>query len=73
MPGGLADETLPHLPFAEFSFGVVVTRRRGNARRSAHASSSMASTPSSSTCRANTSPAFRPKFTPMTDAEWRSR
>src|SRR5229473_423949 len=24
VPGGLADETLPHLPFAEFSFGVVV-------------------------------------------------
>jgi imidazolonepropionase-like amidohydrolase len=24
VPGGLADETLPHLPFPEFSFGVVV-------------------------------------------------
>jgi len=24
VPGGLADETLPHLPFAEFSFGQVV-------------------------------------------------
>ena len=24
VPGGLGDETLPHLPFAEFSFGVVV-------------------------------------------------
>ena len=25
VPGGLADETLPHLPFPEFSFGVVVS------------------------------------------------
>jgi imidazolonepropionase-like amidohydrolase len=25
VPGGLADETLPHLPFAEFSFGAVVS------------------------------------------------
>ena len=25
MPGGLGDETLPHLPFPEFSFGVVVS------------------------------------------------
>ena len=24
MPGGLGDETLPHLPFPEFSFGVNV-------------------------------------------------
>ena len=24
MPGGLGDETLPHLPYPEFSFGAVV-------------------------------------------------
>jgi hypothetical protein len=25
VPGGLADETLPHLPYPEFSFGAIVS------------------------------------------------
>ena len=36
MPGGLGDETLPHLPFPEFSFGVNVNWRRRDAQGRAH-------------------------------------
>ena len=36
VPGGLGDETLPHLPFPEFSFGVNVNSRRRDAQGRAH-------------------------------------
>ncbi len=36
VPGGLGDETLPHLPFPEFSFGVNVNSRRRDAQGGAH-------------------------------------
>ena len=36
VPGGLGDETLPHLPFPEFSFGVNVNGAEEMRKRRAH-------------------------------------
>ena len=69
VPGGLGDETLPHLPYPEFSFGAIVSGAGGDAQDACACSSSTASTRSSSTCPANTSPGLPAEFTPMTDAE----
>ena len=68
VPGGLGDNTLPHLPQPEFNFGASSAdpRRFGAACGS---SSSTASTRSRSICRASTITGLPAEYTPFSDEE----
>ena len=72
VPGGLADETLPHLPFPEFSFGVVVSgveEMRAAVRRFLKYGVDAIKLNLSGEYIAG----IPAEFTPMTDARWRWR
>ena len=68
VPGGLGDNTLPHLPHRSSPSAPSSAAPRRCAAACA-CSSSTASTRSRSTCRASTSPACRPRCTPFTEEE----